>query len=286
MNEGMRKTVLLVDDSGSSRDLTSHFLQEGGFRVLEADDGQAALDLLAKRRVDLILTDIMMPNMDGWAFYSEVRKDKRYNLTPFVFLSVLDELDDQIKGLQLGVDDYLTKPITPAQLLARVNTALMRSERLARYFYRNPVTDLATAEYLRARIVQEAERCRKRGHPVSLVVFGIGNFVALVRGHAEWFAVQAAEEAGMRIREAARAYDVVADMGAGRFAALMPEAELERARAWAEQLRTAWDLKLLWEETEQKIPVDIGFTVDAVSTGEGDPLALLDARLASFERKW
>ncbi|MDX8402607.1 MAG: response regulator [Mariprofundaceae bacterium] len=286
MNERMRKTVLLVDDSGSSRDLTSHFLQEGGFRVLEAEDGQAALELLKKRRVDLILTDIMMPNMDGWAFYKEVRKDKRYNLTPFVFLSVLDELDDQIKGLQLGVDDYLTKPITPAQLLARVNTALMRSERLARYFHRNPVTELETAEYMRARIVQEAERCRKRERPVSLVVFGIGNFVALVRGQAEWFAVQAAEEAGMRIRKAARSYDVVADMGAGRFAALMPEADVERARAWAEQLRAAWDLKLLWEETEQRIPVDIGFTVDAVSPGEGDPLALLDARLASFERKW
>lgn len=106
------KTVLVVEDSSTSRDITSHFLQQGGFRVLEASDGADALNILKQRHVDLILTDIMMPNMDGWAFYKEVRKDKSYNLTPFVFLSVLDELDDQIKGLTLGVDDYITKPVT------------------------------------------------------------------------------------------------------------------------------------------------------------------------------
>ncbi len=105
------KTVLIVEDSDSSRDLTSHFLQQGGFRTLEATDGADALNVLKQRHVDLVLTDIMMPNMDGWAFYREVRKDKRYNLTPFVFLSVLDEFDDQIKGLTLGVDDYITKPV-------------------------------------------------------------------------------------------------------------------------------------------------------------------------------
>jgi len=178
------KTVLVVEDSSSSRDITSHFLQQGGFRVLEASDGTDALNILSERHVDLILTDIMMPNMDGWAFYREVRKDKRYNLTPFVFLSVLDELDDQIKGLTLGVDDYITKPVTPPQLIARVNTALMRSERLESYFFRNPVTDLETTNYLRHRLPLETERCRAAGHDLSMVVFGIGNFVSLVRGHA------------------------------------------------------------------------------------------------------
>ncbi len=282
----MRKTVLLVDDSGSSRDLTSHFLQQGGFRVLEADDGASALEILKTRRVDLILTDIMMPNMDGWTFYAEVRKDPRYNLTPFVFLSVLDELDDQVKGLQLGVDDYLTKPITPQQLLARVNTAIMRTERLAEYFYRNPVTGLETPGYLRERIRQEADRCRKRGHPVSLVTFGIGNYVALVRGHAEWFAQLASEQAARRIHERTRSYDVMADMGQGRLAVLMPEADTERAGAWASQIKQGWDLKLNWEETEQWIPVDLGFAVDAVSPGDEDPEEILERRLKRFERKW
>jgi len=280
------KTVLVVEDSSSSRDITSHFLQQGGFRVLEASDGADALNIISSRHVDLILTDIMMPNMDGWAFYREVRQDKRYNLTPFVFLSVLDELDDQIKGLTLGVDDYITKPVTPPQLIARVNTALMRSERLEQYFFRNPVTDLETANYLRHRLPLEMKRCRDAGHELSMVIFGIGNYVSLVRGHAAWFGEAAARMAGQKLREIARDYDVVADMGQGRFALLLPNMPAGKAKQWAEKVTGSWKLGITWPETEQRIAIDLAFTCDAIAPGDFDAMALLDKQLATFERKW
>ncbi len=280
------KTVLVVEDSNTSRDVTSHFLQQGGFRVLEAEDGEDALNILRSRHVDLILTDIMMPNLDGWGLYREIRADKSFNLTPFVFLSVLDDIDDQIKGLTLGVDDYLTKPVTPMQLIARVNTALMRSERLERYFFRNPVTDLETEHYFYQRYVQEIDRCREAKLPLSLVVVGIGNYVSLARAHAEWFAESASREAGAFIRSKTRSYDVIADMGQGCFAILLPNINEEKARGWAEKLNKHWDVSLVWPETEQRIAVDIGFTCDAVSPGDSNALALLKKNLASFERKW
>ncbi|MFQ5581677.1 MAG: response regulator [Mariprofundaceae bacterium] len=280
------KTILVVEDSGSSRDITSHFLQQGGFRVLEAEDGQNALNIVNSRHVDLILTDIMMPNMDGWTLYKEVRKHRRFNLTPFVFLSVLDEMDDQIKGLSLGVDDYIAKPVTPQQLIARVNTALMRSERLKQYFYRNPVTELATSHYMQDRLAQETTRCRAAERPLSLLVFGIGNYVSLVRGHAEWFAQAAVEQAGMSLKKQLKEYDIIADMGQGRFAILMPETAEADAKAWAEKVKRSWKLVMTWPETEQKISIDLGFTVDAVSPGSEDSAALLKKRLGEFERKW
>ncbi len=280
------KTILVVEDSNTSRDVTSHFLQQGGFRVLEAEDGEDALNILRSRHVDLILTDIMMPNLDGWGLYREIRADKSFNLTPFVFLTVLDEIDDQIRGLTLGVDDYLTKPVTPQQLIARVNTALMRSERLAQYFYRNPVTELETEQYFYQRFNQEVERCRDAGQDLSLVVVGIGNYVSLTRGHADWFAESAAREAGSLLREQARSYDVVADMGQGRFAILLPNMNEAQAKAWAEQLSQQWDLSLVWPETEQKIAVEIGFTCDALSPVDTNALAVLKKNLESFERKW
>jgi len=277
------KTVLVVEDSGTSRDVTSHFLQQGGFRVLEAEDGAAALEITRTRHVDLILTDIMMPNMDGWAFYREVRKEKRFNLTPFVFLSVLDELDDQIKGLEQGVDDYITKPVTPQQLIARVNTALMRTERLESYFFRNPVTELFTANYLRERLVQETARCKASGQPLSLVVFGIGNYVSLSRGQAQWFAEACSRDAGQALKAKTRDFDVIADMHQGRFAVLMPDTTLDQAKAWADEVNRGWKLSRVWPETEQSIGIDLGFTCDAVT---GDALKLLDKKLDSFERKW
>jgi len=280
------KTVLVVEDSGSSRDITSHFLQQGGFRTLEATDGADALNVLKQRHVDLVLTDIMMPNMDGWALYREVRKDKRYNLTPFVFLSVLDELEDQIKGLTLGVDDYITKPVTPPQLIARVNTALMRSDRLEQYFFRNPVTELETANYFRHRLLLETARCREANQSLSLALFGIGNYVSLVRGHATWFAEAAAREAGQKLKEHTRDYDVIADLGMGRFAILMPNASIEGVNKWAEKVMSNWKLSLTWPDTEQNIGIDIGYTCDALSPGELDPIELLDKKLETFERKW
>jgi len=280
------KTILVVEDSNTSRDVTSHFLQQGGFRVLEAEDGEDALNILRNRHVDLILTDIMMPNLDGWGLYREIRADKSFNLTPFVFLSVLDEIDDQVRGLTLGVDDYLVKPVTPQQLIARVNTALMRSERLARYFYRNPVSELETEQYFYQRFNQEVERCREAGHDLSLVVVGIGNYVSLTRGHADWFAESAAREAGALLREQTRSYDVVADMGQGRFAILLPNMNQAQAQSWAEHLSQGWALSLVWPDTEQNIAVDIGFTCDALSPGDDNALAILKKNLESFERKW
>jgi len=280
------KTILVVEDSSTSRDITSHFLQQGGFRVLEASDGADALNILEQRHVDLILTDIMMPNMDGWAFYNEVRKDKHYNLTPFVFLSVLDELDDQIKGLTLGVDDYITKPVTPPQLIARVNTALMRSERLEKYFFRNPVTELETQNYFRHRLPLEEKRCRETSQALSLVVFGIGNYVSLVRGHATWFAEAAARKSGKKLRKRTREFDIVADMGMGCFAVLMPNATPEGVKDWAEKVVSNWKLSLTWPDTEQNIGIDIGYTCDVISPGDFDATELLDKQLATFERKW
>lgn len=280
------KTVLVVEDSNTSRDITSHFLQQGGFRVLEAEDGEDALNLLRSRHVDLILTDIMMPNLDGWELYREIRNDKSFNLTPFVFLSMLDDIGDQIKGLTLGVDDYLTKPVSPQQLIARVNTALMRSERLSRYFYRNPVTDLETESYFLQRYLQEIDRSRAANLPLSLVVVGIGNYESLAHGHADWFAESASREAGALLRTKTRSYDVVADMGNGCFALLLPNVDAQKAQTWAEKLHEKWDLSLVWPDTEQRISIDIGFTCDAVSPGDCNALELLKKNLASFERKW
>ena len=279
------KTILVVEDSSSSRDITAHFLQQGGFRVLEAEDGQDALNILKSRHVDLILTDIMMPNMDGWGLYREVRSDKRYNLTPFVFLSVLDELDDQIKGLTLGVDDYITKPVTPPQLIARVNTALMRSERLANYFYRNPVTDLATPRYFRERLIQESKRSKASGNDLSLLVFGIGNYVALVRAHAEWFAESAARLSGQELLKRTRIFDIVADMDHGRLAVLLPDTPVDQAKAWADNVMEHWNVSLMWPETQQNEAVEIGYEYAAISDAD-DATELLDKYLAAFDRKW
>ncbi|UYZ11693.1 response regulator transcription factor [Brevibacillus sp. WF146] len=120
-------TILVVDDDPHIRELVGVFLREEGFIVLEAADGREALALLETTRADLVILDIMMPNMDGWQLCRELRE--LYD-TPLLMLTAKGETSQKIKGFQLGTDDYLVKPFEPLELVARVK-ALLRRYRIA-----------------------------------------------------------------------------------------------------------------------------------------------------------
>ncbi|MCP3164172.1 response regulator transcription factor [Myxococcus qinghaiensis] len=119
-----RLTVLVVDDDPHLRDIVRFALEQGGFRVEEAADGRAAVEQVRRSPPALIVLDIMMPEMDGLAVCREVR---RAHELPIVFLSSRDDEVDRILGLELGGDDYLTKPFSPRELVARVKAVLRRA---------------------------------------------------------------------------------------------------------------------------------------------------------------
>ncbi|AKF81404.1 chemotaxis protein CheY [Myxococcus fulvus 124B02] len=119
-----RPTVLVVDDDPHLRDIVRFALEHGGFRVEEAAEGRAALAHVQRSPPALIVLDIMMPEMDGLTVCREVR---RTHELPIVFLSSRDDEVDRILGLELGGDDYLTKPFSPRELVARVKAVLRRA---------------------------------------------------------------------------------------------------------------------------------------------------------------
>lgn len=115
--------VLLVDDDPHIRELTRIFLRDEGFEVHEAVDGVEALTLLESTSVDLVVLDIMMPNMDGWELCRQLRA---YYDFPILMLTAKGETQDKIHGFQLGTDDYLIKPFEPLELVVRVKALLKR----------------------------------------------------------------------------------------------------------------------------------------------------------------
>lgn len=115
--------ILVVDDDMHIRELIRVFLEEAGMEVLEAADGLEALSALAEERADLVIMDIMMPNMDGWELCHELRRD--YDM-PLLMLTAKGETKQILKGFELGTDDYLVKPFEPAELVARVKALLKR----------------------------------------------------------------------------------------------------------------------------------------------------------------
>ena len=115
--------VLVVDDDPNIRELTHLFLRNEGLDVYEASDGVEALSKLEGLKVDLVILDIMMPNMDGWELCRQLRE--LYDF-PILMLTAKGETSQKIKGFQLGTDDYLVKPFEPLELVLRVKALLKR----------------------------------------------------------------------------------------------------------------------------------------------------------------
>ena len=122
----MPRTILVVDDKKSLRDLVKAYLTQEGFRVVTADSGRAALYVARHEKPDLILLDIMMPEMDGYEFIRIYTKEKD---TPIILLTARLEESDRVLGLELGADDYVTKPFSMRELVARIRAVLRRIEK-------------------------------------------------------------------------------------------------------------------------------------------------------------
>ena len=121
----MENTILVVDDELRMRKLVRDFLVKQNFKVLEAADGEEAVDVfLANKDISLVILDVMMPKMDGW---ETCRESRQYSKVPIIMLTARGEENDELRGFELGVDEYISKPFSPKILVARVQAILRRS---------------------------------------------------------------------------------------------------------------------------------------------------------------
>lgn len=124
----MAQRILVVDDDRSIVKVISAYLEQSGYQVLTAYDGEMALYTLRRERPDLLILDLMMPNRDGWSVTQVVRGDATLAATPIIMLTARVEDTDKIVGLELGADDYITKPFNVREVIARVRALLRRAK--------------------------------------------------------------------------------------------------------------------------------------------------------------
>jgi len=120
----MTQTILVVDDEPEIVRFVRAYLEDAGYRVVTASNGQEALFVARHEKPDLVILDLMMPEMDGWDFIRRYRQERD---TPVIMLTARVEETDQVLGLELGADDYVTKPFSPRALVARVRAVLRRA---------------------------------------------------------------------------------------------------------------------------------------------------------------
>jgi DNA-binding response OmpR family regulator len=151
------RTILVVDDEPIVRDVVVRYLRRDGFRTLEADRGDAARELVERDSPDLVVLDVMLPGLDGLELCRWIRSTSSL---PVIMLTARGEEADRIVGLELGADDYVTKPFSPRELAARVRTVLRRVEAPP-----EPPRRLAFGE---VELESETREARRGGEPLRL----------------------------------------------------------------------------------------------------------------------
>ncbi len=126
---GQVYSILVVDDNEMNRDLLTRRLERQGYRVTTAVDGQQALDILSRDEFHLVLLDIMLPVINGYQVLEHMKADQSSSHIPVIITTSLDEADEKAKCIELGADDYLTKPFNPVTLKSRISDCLTRHHR-------------------------------------------------------------------------------------------------------------------------------------------------------------
>ncbi len=156
------RTILVVDDEKEIRDLLAHYLRREGFAPILADDGETGLAKIRREKPDLVLLDILLPNADGLEVLRSVRSTPEIANTPVVMLTAKGDETDRVVGLELGADDYIPKPFSPREVVARIKAILRRS----RPGERGPEPAALSCGDLSLDVARH--EVRYRGKPVSL----------------------------------------------------------------------------------------------------------------------
>jgi diguanylate cyclase (GGDEF)-like protein len=234
------RVILVVDDDEHTRGLLRDLCESAGFKVVQAEDGNEAVDRIADSSPDLVLLDLMMPRRDGFSVLKWVREDEARKDLPVIILTAMGEMDGKIRGMELGADDYITKPFKLIELQTRINSALMvrdyrrrlmaAEEELAQFRALDPVTGAGTYSQLKASLDSELARSRRYGRPVSCLMFGFDDYQGLRfqlgRDACDAYLAAIAGELRTCLRGADRLFRVDND----EFVSLLPETDLKGAQ--------------------------------------------------------
>lgn len=164
-----KKQLLLIDDDPNLILLVKDYLEFRGYDVLTAENGNLAWQILEQTIPDLVICDIMMPEMDGYTFVEKLRKNSQLSWLPVIFLSAKGQTQDRIKGLNTGADIYIVKPFEPEELVAQVESSLKQTKRLLASGVRGPEPEK------KLEVSESVELTPTEQKVINLVAQGMGN---------------------------------------------------------------------------------------------------------------
>jgi two-component system, cell cycle response regulator len=239
--------VAIVDDDAAIRRLVRLFLHRAGFDTLECTTGEEARSALTSEPWDLAILDRRLPDLDGVVLAQEIKARPEFRSRYIIMLTGESEQADKIEGLELGADDYITKPFQYPELLARVragkrivdlqNELLESNRRLELLSITDGLTKLHNHRYFQDELARAFEESQRYQRPLSLAMIDIDFFKKINDGYGHAAGDDVLKQVAALYRSSVRSTDLVARYGGEEFAVMMPETTLEDGIAFAEKIR-------------------------------------------------
>jgi len=249
--EKSKKRILVVDDDPSIVNAMVFALTREGYGVHSATSARTALDLVKEVKPDLIISDISMPEMNGYEFFRHLQDDEATKMIPFIFASAKDEPTDLVLGFKTGVDDYLCKPFKIPELLARIERLLSRVEMykdLARF---DSLTGALTRRSFEETMEKEIQRAIVTGKPLSVAMTDLDRFKAINDSYGHVVGDFVLSSFVEFLKKNLRDEDTVARYGGEEFFIIMPDVSKNRAVEVIERLRKSLNETAFYYEKER-----------------------------------
>lgn len=280
--------ILVVDDDSRNRQLLSELLKDE-YKVLLAKSGPMALDLVRRQQPDMILLDVVMPEMDGYEVLRQLKADNDTRGIPVIFISALDSLDDEERGLTLGAADYIGKPFHPPIVRARVRNHMhsLRQQRLLeRLAHYDPLTEIPN----RRRLMESLKGPFVPGTQISVVMVDVDHFKRYNDHYGHGGGDRVLRQVAAVLRDQLRdTTDLIARYGGEEFAVLMPHTDRLAGQAAAERMRHAVAMQAIPHAAAPSggnVTVSVGgTTVLATSIGTVPDSALTEADQQLYRAK-
>jgi diguanylate cyclase (GGDEF)-like protein len=235
-------TVLVIEDHPDQRELLAIVLQREGYRVITAANGLEALEKLEVENVQIALSDIMMPKMDGFELIKRIRTNPALKSIYLILITARIQEGDRVRGLDLGADDYITKPFSFSELLARVRVGSRVVHYQQHLEYQTQVDSLTGLFNRRAfekKIHEEFERSKRYHNPLSLLILDIDNFKTINDTYGHHGGDAALVKISETFREKTRQSDFPSRYGGEEFVLVLPETDQENALQVATKIHDA-----------------------------------------------